>query len=69
MGASKNLVPWSTAKMVGVDATTDITAHSLTVDHDIEITTATNGVIEKDSNGDRWRITVETDGSLKRTKL
>ena len=38
-------------------------------DKDVEITDASKGVIMKDANGVRWRVTTETDGTLKRTPL
>lgn len=41
----------------------------ITVDHDIEITDATKGVILKAADGGRWRLTVENDGSISTTKL
>ena len=52
-----------------VSPTTDLVVNSLTVTEDIEITDNTKGVIMKDANNVRWRVTMETDGSLKRTAL
>lgn len=36
---------------------------------DVEITDFTKGVVLHDSEDKRWRITVETDGSLRTTKI
>jgi DUF4097 and DUF4098 domain-containing protein YvlB len=52
-----------------ISPTTDIVANSLTVAGDIEVTTASKGVIRKDANGVRWRETQETDGTIKREEV
>lgn len=48
-----------------ISATTDIVAKSLTVTNDVEVTTASKGIILKDANGVRQRQTQEIDGSQK----
>jgi hypothetical protein len=67
MSSAKNLGSWSTPKfMGGVSPTTDLIVNSVTTANDVEVTTASKGVIKKDANGVRWRETMETDGSIKR---
>lgn len=71
MSSAKNLASWSTPAMLGspITPTTDLIVKSITVSEDIEITDNTKGVIFTDSASVRWRVTMETDGSLKRTQL
>ena len=37
--------------------------------NDIEVTTATKGLVLRDSNGTRYRLTVDTNGVLTTTAL
>jgi hypothetical protein len=46
-----------------------VTATGIVTNHDLEVTGSANGVILEDSGGTRWRLTINTDGSMTATSL
>lgn len=55
---------WRNVYVAGTVLTVNASASS-----DIEVTTATSGIILKSPNGTRWRITIDDTGTLVRTAL